>query len=459
MFENLSERLKNSFKTLQGKHKLSQKNIEDTTRDVRKALLEADVALAVVKLFINTIQTKAIGLKVSDGLTPTQAFIQLVQEELIGIMSHGDEALNLRTQAPAVIMVAGLQGAGKTTTVAKLAHKLKTQDKKKVLLVSADVYRPAAIEQLRILAEQIEVGFCPSNAEQKPTDIVNQAKQLAQDKFYDILIIDTAGRLHIDDEMMSEIKTLQNKVKPIETLFVVDSMTGQDAVNTAKVFGQTLNLTGIILTKTDGDARGGVALSVKHITGKPIKFLGSGEKIESLEVFHPDRVASRLLGMGDVLSLIEEIKHKVDHKKAQKAVNKIKKGRFDLGDMRDQLLQMQEMGGMASLIDKLPMGAQIPNHVKGQIMNEKQTTFMVAIVNSMTPKERQYVHLIKGSRKQRIAKGSGTNIAQVNQLLKQFEKMQKMMKKMKGGKMQKMMQKMQSSNILPDGLSNQLKGL
>ncbi len=459
MFETLSDRLASSFKALQGKHKLSAKNITDATRDVRKALLEADVALEVVKSFITNLQTKAIGLKVSDGLTPTQAFVKLVEQELIAIMSHGEQALNLKTQAPAVIMVAGLQGAGKTTSVAKLANKLKTQDKKKVLVVSCDVYRPAAIEQLRILSEQIEVGYCPSDISQKPIDIVTNAKALANEQFYDVLIVDTAGRLHIDAEMMSEIKSLQSEVKPIETLFVVDSMTGQDAVNTAKVFGESLELTGIILTKTDGDARGGVALSVKQITGKPIKFLGVGEKVDALEVFHPDRVVSRLLGMGDVLSLIEDIGRTVDAKKAQKTIQKIKKGKFDLSDMQSQLLQMQEMGGMASLIDKLPMGGQISDQVKNQMMNEKQSTYTIAIIHSMTPKERQHVNLIKGSRKQRIAKGSGTSVQQVNQTLKQFEKMQKMMKKMKGGKMQAMMQKMQQNNMLPDGLSGQLKGM
>lgn len=459
MFNTLSDRLSNTFRALQGKNKLSDKNIQDAIRDVRKALLEADVAFEVVKAFIAALKTKAVGLEVEQCLSPTQSFIKLVEAELVAILSHGDETLNLRTQAPAVIMVAGLQGAGKTTSVAKLANQLNKYEKKKVLLVSADVYRPAAIEQLKVLSEQIEVDFFPSDISQKPIDIVNNAKKIAAAEFYDVLIVDTAGRLHIDDEMMAEIKDLQDQVSPIETLFVIDSMTGQDAVNTAKVFGDTLNLTGIVLTKTDGDARGGVALSVKQITNKPIKFLGVGEKIADFEPFHPDRVVSKMLGMGDILSLIEDIERKVDYKKSQATVKKIKKGKFDLGDMRDQLQQMQEMGGINNLLDKLPMGVQIPDQVKGQIMNEKQTIYMVAIVNSMTPKEREYVKLIKGSRKQRIAKGSGTSIQQVNQVLKQFEKMQKMMKKMKGSKMQAMMKKMQGNNILPDNLGGKLKGL
>jgi len=311
MFDNLTDRLSNSFKALQGKSKLSESNIKDAIREVRRSLLEADVALEVIKVFIDKVQVQAIGLKVSEGLTPSQAFIKLVERELTEIIGGENETLNLATQPPAVIMVAGLQGSGKTTSIAKLARYLKEQQKKKVLLVSADVYRPAAIDQLKILAEQIEVDFFPSAIEDKPEIIVAEAKKQAQRQFHDVLLVDTAGRLHVDDQMMSEIQILQKKVNPIETLFVVDSMTGQDAAHTAKVFSDTLPLTGVILTKTDGDARGGAALSVRHITGKPIKFLGVGEKTDALEPFHPDRIVSRLLGMGDVLSLVEEISKKV----------------------------------------------------------------------------------------------------------------------------------------------------
>ena len=453
MFDNLTERLSNSFKALQGKSKLSESNIKDAIREVRRSLLEADVALEVINVFIDQVQMKAIGLKVDEGLTPSQAFVKLVEKELTEIIGGENEALNLSTQPPAVIMVAGLQGSGKTTSIAKLARYLKEQQKKKVLLVSADVYRPAAIEQLNVLADQIEVDFFPSAVEDRPEIIVAQAKKQAQSQFHDVLLVDTAGRLHIDDRMMSEIQILQKKVNPIETLFVVDSMTGQDAAHTAKVFADTLPLTGVILTKTDGDARGGAALSVRHITGKPIKFLGVGEKTDALEPFHPDRIVSRLLGMGDVLSLVEEISKKVDHKKAKRTVQKMAKGRFDLDDMREQLIQMQEMGGMGALIDKMPGMGQLPQNVKNQVIGDTESNRMVAIINSMTPKERSHINLIKGSRKKRIANGSGTDVQHVNKLLRQFEKMQKTMKKMKGGKMKKMMQKMgemQGEGGMPD---------
>jgi signal recognition particle subunit SRP54 len=442
MFDNLSDRLSNSFKTLQGKSKLSESNIKEAIREVRRALLEADVALDVIKVFLDRVQEKSIGLKVSEGLSPSQAFIKLVEVELTDIIGGENKTLDLKTQPPAVVMVAGLQGAGKTTSIAKLALYLKERENKKVLVVSADVYRPAAIAQLEVLAKQVEVDFFPSDISQKPEKIVADAKKFAQQKFHDVLLVDTAGRLHIDEEMMSEIQVLQKKVNPIETLFVVDSMTGQDAAHTAKAFADSLPLTGIILTKTDGDARGGAALSVRHITGKPIKFLGVGEKIDALEPFHPDRVVSRLLGMGDVLSLVEEISRKVDHKKAEKSVKKMASGRFDLDDMRDQLLQMEQMGGMEALMDKMPGMGQIPQSVKNQMMGGVDTKRMVAIINSMTPKERSHIKLIKGSRKNRIARGSGTSPQDVNKLLKQFEKMQKQMKKMSGGKMQKMMAKM-----------------
>ena len=452
MFDNLSDRLSNSFKALQGKNKLSEANIKDAIREVRRSLLEADVALEVIKTFIEQVQIKALGLKVGEGLTPSQAFIKLVEFELTQIIGGENVSLNLSTQAPAVVMVAGLQGAGKTTSIAKLAHFLKQREKKKVLVVSADVYRPAAIEQLKILAEQVGVDFFPSSISDKPEKIVADAKKYAQQQFHDVLLVDTAGRLHIDEKMMAEIQSLQQKVNPIETLFVVDSMTGQDAAHTAKAFADALPLTGVILTKTDGDARGGAALSVKHITGKPIKFLGVGEKTDALEPFHPDRIVSRLLGMGDVLSLVEEISRKVDQKKAMKSAQKMVKGRFDLVDMRDQLIQLQQMGGMGALMDKLPGMGNLPQSVKNQVIGDSESTHMVAIINSMTPKEKIHINLIKGSRKQRIANGSGTNVQQVNKLLKQFEKMQKSMKKMGGGKMKKMMEQMGQMQGDGDGM-------
>ena len=455
MFDNLTDRLSNSFKALQGKNKLSESNIKEAIREVRRALLEADVALEVIKAFLDRVQEKAIGLKVSEGLNPSQAFIKLVETELTDIIGGENKTLDLKTQPPAVVMVAGLQGAGKTTSIAKLARYLKERENKKVLVVSADVYRPAAIQQLEVLAKQVGVDFFPSSIEQKPEKIVAAAKQQAQQQFHDVLLVDTAGRLHVDSEMMDEIQTLQQKVNPIETLFVVDSMTGQDAAHTAKAFADSLPLTGVILTKTDGDARGGAALSVRHITGKPIKFLGVGEKIDALEPFHPDRVVSRLLGMGDVLSLVEEISRKVDHKKAEKSVKKMAKGQFDLSDMREQLLQMEQMGGMEALMDKMPGMGQIPQSVKNQMMGGVDTKRMVAIINSMTPKERAHIKLIKGSRKNRIANGSGTSPQDVNKLLKQFEKMQKQMKKMGGGNMQKMMAKMagmQGGGEMPSGM-------
>jgi signal recognition particle subunit SRP54 len=358
----------NSFKALQGKNKLSESNIKDAIRQVRRALLEADVALEVIKVFLDKVQEKALGLKVGEGLNPSQAFIKLVESELTQIIGGENKTLDLKAQPPAVVMVAGLQGAGKTTSIAKLARYLKERENKKVLVVSADVYRPAAIKQLAVLAQQVGVDFFPSNINEKPVSIVAKAKKHAQKQFFDVLLVDTAGRLHVDSEMMDEIQVLQKKVNPIETLFVVDSMTGQDAAHTAKVFADALPLTGIILTKTDGDARGGAALSVRHITGKPIKFLGVGEKVDALEPFHPDRIVSRLLGMGDVLSLIEEIGQKVDHKKAEKAAKKMAKGQFDLEDMRDQLLQMEQMGGMEALMDKMPGMGQIPQSVKNQMM-------------------------------------------------------------------------------------------
>lgn len=450
MFENLSDRLTKSLKNISGRGRLTDDNIKDTLREVRMALLEADVALPVIREFVAKVKESAVGQDVSKSLTPGQVFVKIVQKELESAMGEVNEALNLKTAPPAVVLMAGLQGAGKTTSVAKLAKFLTEREKKKVLVVSADVYRPAAIKQLEMLATEINVGFFPSDIKQKPIDIANAAIDHAKKNFFDVVIVDTAGRLHIDGEMMAEIQQLHAAINPIETLFTVDAMTGQDAANTAKAFNDALPLTGIILTKTDGDARGGAALSIRHITGKPIKFMGVGEKIEGLEPFHPDRIASRILGMGDVLSLIEEVEQKVDRKQAEKLAKKVKSGKgFDLEDFRDQLVQMKSMGGMMGLMDKLPGMGNMSEQVKGQ-MDDKVTIRMEAMINSMTKAERQRPELIKGSRKRRIAAGSGTQIQDVNKLLKQFTQMQKMMKKMSGkGGMQKMMRSMKG--MMPPG--------
>ncbi|MFQ1016751.1 signal recognition particle protein [Gilliamella sp. BG7] len=442
MFENLTDRLSQTFRNISGRGRLSEDNIKDALRDVRMALLEADVALPVVREFINQVKEKAVGLDVNKSLTPGQEFIKIVQAELTTAMGEVNSSLNLATQPPAVILMAGLQGAGKTTSVAKLAKFLKEKHKKKVLVVSADVYRPAAIKQLETLAKAIDVEVFPSDIAEKPVNIVNKAISHAKLQFFDVLIVDTAGRLHVDSDMMDEIKALHHAVNPIETLFVVDAMTGQDAANTAKAFNDALPLTGVILTKVDGDARGGAALSIRHITGKPIKFLGMGEKTDALEPFYPDRIASRILGMGDVLSLIEELQSNVDREKAKKIAKKLKKGdKFDFNDFQDQLKQMRNMGGMGALLAKLPGVGQLPDHIKAQ-MDDKITIKMEAIIGSMTLKERANPEIIKGSRKRRIANGSGTQVQDVNKLLKQFEDMQKMMKKMKGGGMMKMMRQM-----------------
>ncbi len=439
MFDNLSERLNRTFKSLRGQGRLSDDNIAQSLREVRMALLEADVALPVVKLFIEQVRQRAVGQEVSTSLTPGQALVKIVQSELVLLMGEVNESLDLRAQPPAVIMMAGLQGAGKTTSVAKLAHLLQQRETKKVMVASADIYRPAAIEQLRILADEVGASFFSSDASQRPVDIAKSALQQARKQFVDVLILDTAGRLHVDEEMMGEIRELHATVEPVETLFVVDSMTGQDAANSARAFDQALPLTGVVLTKTDGDARGGAALSVRQITGKPIKFLGVGEKVGDLEPFHPDRIASRILGMGDTLTLIEDLERKVDKKKADKLAKKVRKGKgFDLADFRDQLQQMQGIGGIASMMDKLPGVANLPDKVKGQV-NDREFVRMEAMINSMTPKERRRPDLIKGSRKRRITKGSGTTVQDLNRLLKQFKQMQKMMKKMKGGKMARMM--------------------
>lgn len=435
MFENLSDKLSQSLRKITGQAKLTEDNIQETLREVRMALLEADVALPVVKEFVEQVKQRAVGQEVQRSLTPGQEFVKIVNSELTRMMGEACSDLSLNTQPPAVILMAGLQGAGKTTTVAKLARFLKERKKKKVGVVSADVYRPAAIKQLETLAGSVGVEFVPSSPDQSPIEIVNAAKELAKKKYFDVLIVDTAGRLHIDEQMMHEIKELHQHTKPIETLFVVDAMTGQDAANTAKAFNDALPLTGVVLTKADGDARGGAALSVRAITGKPIKFLGMGEKTDALEPFHPDRLASRILGMGDVLSLIEEAERKLDRDKAERLTKKIKKGKsFDLEDFRDQLHQMKNMGGMASLLDKLPGMGQM-SQMAAQHVNDKMLNQMEAMISSMTPNERQYPDVINNSRKKRIAAGSGTQIQDVNRLLKQHKQMQKMMKKFsqKGG--------------------------
>ncbi len=450
MFDNLSDRLSLTVKKLRGQARLTEDNIKEALRDVRMALLEADVALPVVREFIERVKVRAIGTEVLKSLSPGQALIKVVDEELTEIMGKANESLDLAAQPPAVILMAGLQGAGKTTTAGKLAKLLIDRDKKKVGVVSCDVYRPAAIKQLETVATQAGAEFIKSDVGQSPVDIATNALQQAKVKFLDVLIVDTAGRLHIDEAMMGEIQSIHSSVSPIETLFVVDSMTGQDAANTAKAFGDALPLTGVVLTKADGDARGGAALSVRHITGKPIKFIGVGEKIEALEAFHPDRMASRILGMGDVLTLVEEVQRKVDHKQAQKLVKKLNKGRgFDLEDLRTQMLQMEKMGGMGGLMAKMPGMGNLSEQIKEKA-GDKEVARMVAIINSMTPQERHFPEVIKGSRKKRIAAGCGMQIQDVNRILKQHKQMSKMMKKFKGGGMKKMMRGMQGQ--LPPGM-------
>lgn len=435
MFEQLSERLLDTLKRVRGQARLSDKNIQDALREVRVALLEADVALPVVKRFIEDVRERAVGMEVMDSLNPGQMVVKVVHAQLTELMGGASEGMDLSVRPPAVVLLAGLQGAGKTTTAAKLALWLRTRAKKRVLLVSADVYRPAAIDQLRTLATQLDVEFLDSGPDQEPVEIARRAVDHARAHAHDVVIIDTAGRLHVDDRMMAEIRAVHAAVQPVETLFVVDSMTGQDAVNSAAAFDAALPLTGVILTKTDGDARGGAALSVRQVTGKPIKFLGTGEKPDAFEAFHPDRIASRLLGMGDVLSLVEQAEQKVSKTKARQIATKIAKGKgFDLEDFRDQMLEMEKMGGLSSLVDKLPGIGGLPNQVLNQV-DDRQMKRTVAIINSMTPKERTHPAIIRGSRKRRIAAGSGTQVQEVNRLLKQFVQMQKMMKKVrkKGG--------------------------
>ena len=443
MLENLTGRLQQVVKTLRGQARLTEENIQDAMREVRMALLEADVALPVVKDFVAHVKERAQGREVLQSLTPGQAVIQVVHDELTKLMGEHNAALNLASVPPAIILMSGLQGSGKTTTSAKLARLLKEQ-KKKVLLVSADVYRPAAIEQLRTLAEQLGIDCFDSNAGQKPEDIARNALDYARRHFHDVMIFDTAGRLAIDEAMMAEIKNLHALLNPIETLFVVDAMQGQDAVNTARAFNETLPLTGVVLTKLDGDARGGAALSVRQITGRPIKFVGVSEKVDGLEPFHPERMASRILGMGDVLSLIEQAQKNVDIDEAKKLADKVKSGKsFDLEDFKNQMLQMRKMGGMGALMDKMPAQlANMANNVNPEV-GDKALRRIEGIINSMTPQERRKPDLLKASRKRRIAAGAGVQVQDVNRLLNQFEEMQKMMKMFSKGGMTKMMRAMQ----------------
>lgn len=449
MFENLSERLSKTIRNLSGRGRLTEDNIKETMREVRMALLEADVALLVVKQFIEDVQVKAIGQEVMKSLTPGQALVKIVYDELVKLLGDANEELALNAQPPAIVLLVGLQGSGKTTTVAKLARWLKERKNKRVMVTSTDIYRPAAIEQLATLAKNIDVTWHPSTNTQKPVDIVAEAIDAAKKQGAEVLLVDTAGRLHIDTELMQELQQLHALAQPVETLLVVDSMIGQDAANVAKAFNESLPLTGIILTKTDGDARGGAALSMRLTTGKPIKFIGSGEKIQALEPFYPDRVASRILGMGDILSLVEEAEHNLDREKADKWAQKLKKGKtFDLEDFLEQIQQMNKMGGMMGLLSKLPGMSALPANMKNQI-DDSMFTKIVAIINSMTPHERRHPDLIRGSRKRRIAMGSGTDVPDVNRLLKRFEQMQKMMKSLtKRGNVMKMMRNMQQSGML-----------
>ena len=442
MFESLSHRLSETVERLRGSGRLTEANIQDALRDVRRALLEADVALPVVKALVERVRERAVGRAVLKSLTPGQALIKVVKEELINVMGAANETLALSCQPPAVILMAGLQGSGKTTTTGKLAKRLKESDKKSVMVVSTDVYRPAAMDQLRTVAAQVGVECFAGNADDKPVAIAEAAVRQARRRGVEVLIVDTAGRLHVDDRLMDEIKALHAMVRPVETLFVVDSMTGQDAVNSAKAFDEALPLTGVVLTKTDGDSRGGAALSIRQITGKPIKFLGAGEQLTALEPFHPDRVASRILGMGDVLTLIETAHQQVDQRQAEKLAKKIQKGKaFTLADFKNQMEQMNKMGGLGSLMSQIPGMNQMPDQIKSQV-NDKFATNTIAIINSMTRQERQFPAVLNGSRKRRIAKGSGTQVQDVNRLIKQFTQMQKMMKKVSKGGMDKLLRGM-----------------
>ncbi|ARK53572.1 signal recognition particle protein [Burkholderia pseudomallei] len=444
MLDNLTQRMARVVKTLRGEARLTEANTQEMLREVRLALLEADVALPVVRDFIAKVKEKALGEDVIGSLSPGQALVGVVQKELTAVIGGDYEGkaaeLNLAVAPPAIILMAGLQGAGKTTTVGKLAKLLREKYKKKVLTVSCDVYRPAAIAQLKTVSEQVGADFFPSTPDQKPVDIANAAVDWAKRHYHDVLLVDTAGRLGIDEAMMQEIAALHTALKPVETLFVVDAMLGQDAVNTAKAFNDALPLTGVVLTKLDGDSRGGAALSVQHVTGKPIKFVGVAEKLDGLEIFHPDRMANRILGMGDILALVEEAQRGVDIQAAEKLANKVKKGGdFDLNDFRAQISQMKNMGGLSSLMDKLP--AQFQQAAAGADMSqaEKQIRRMEGIINSMTPAERAKPEIIKATRKRRIAAGAGVPVQEVNRMLNQYDQMRTMMKKLKGGNLQKMM--------------------
>ena len=452
MFENLSERLTAAVRSVAGRDRLTEANIADAVREVRVALLEADVGLSVVRAFIDGVRQRAVGQQVDASLNAGQAFVQVVRDELVRLMGEANDALNLATNPPAVVLLAGLQGAGKTATAAKLARHLKERERKRVAVVSADVYRPAAIDQLRLLSDEAGARFIPSTAAEKPVAIAKRALADARTQFDDVLIVDTAGRLAVDQEMMAEIGDLHAAVRPVETLFVVDAMTGQDAAVTAKAFGDAIPLTGVVLAKVDGDARGGAALSVRAVTGKPIKFLAAGEKTDALEPFHPDRVASRILGMGDVLSLIEDAERKVDQRQAKRLAGKLTSGRkFDLADFRDQLQQMQNLGGADSVLEKLPGADMLPQQARAKL-DDGVFRRSVVIIDSMTPRERRFPDLIDSSRKRRIAAGSGTAVPDVNRVLKQHKQMQKVAKKTMGkGGMQKIMRGLEALDGTPQG--------
>src|SRR5689334_4011909 len=439
MFDNLTARLSRTIETLRGRGRITEENIGEAMREVRVALLEADVALPVIKTFIDSVRAKALGAEVASSLTPGQAFVGILHKELVELMGGPRAGINLRAQPPIIVLLAGLQGAGKTTTAAKLARWLIEREKKRVLLVSTDVRRPAAMLQLERLAQQVGAQYFAASAQDPPTSIARGALEAAKRGVYDVLIVDTAGRLHVDEELMAEVKDIDAAVTATERLFVVDSMAGQDAVNAARAFGSTLDLTGVILTKADGDARGGAALSVRHITGKPIVFMGVGEKSEALEPFDPERMASRVLGMGDVVSLVEQVHRQVDHQEAQRLAKKVVKGKaFDLTDLKSQLEQLQKMGGVSALMDKLPTAATQKGAVNPE-QGDRDLRRQIAIINSMTRKERRNPGIIDGSRRRRIAAGSGTQVQDVNRLLKQFMEMQRMMKSMKGGRLQRML--------------------
>lgn len=448
MFNNLTQRLSQSLQKIISKGRLTEENIKKTIREVRKALLEADVTLSVIKKFIENVKNKSIGNEINKSLTPGQEFIKIVKNELIFTMGEKNNSLNLSIEPPAVILFIGLQGAGKTTSLAKLGKWIKDKHKKKILIVSTDIYRAAAIKQLQILSEQIKVDFFPSNKNQTPIEITAQAIEYAKLKLYDVLLIDTAGRLHIDKKMMNEIQEIQYLSKPIETLLTVDSMMGQDAINMAKIFNNDLSISGIILTKTDGDSRNGIALSIRYITKKPIKFIGTGEKITELEAFHPERMADRILGMNDMMSLIEDIEDKVDKSQIQKLTKKLKKGHdFNLNDFAMQIKQMKKIGGLNYFIDKLPKNNQLSNNIA--LLNTDKNTLnkAEAMISSMTSKERRNPIIIKGSRKRRIALGSGTQIQDVNKLLKNFDSIKRIMKKIKTSGISKVMREIK--NIFP----------